>query len=58
MDNDDASTSAQRMAYNAAQADSRVLRDAINRAIHRQAGAWGIRFDQAQALLLDRQVVA
>lgn len=46
------------LAAQRAAADARDLRLAITAAIRRQADAWGIRFDQAQALLLDRKVIA
>lgn len=37
---------------------SRDLKLAIRGAIKRQARAWGIRYDQAEALLCDRRKVA
>jgi hypothetical protein len=41
-----------------AERESHDLKRAINAAIDRQARRWRIRFDQAQALLLDRKAIA
>jgi hypothetical protein len=46
------------LAYRRAEADAHDLKLAIQGAIRRQADAWGVRFDQAQALLLDRKAIA
>ena len=55
---EDAALSQSNAHYAKAQQESKWLREAINGAIQRQAKRWGIRFDQAQALLLDRKAVA
>lgn len=46
------------LAYRRSEADCHLLKLAIKDAIRRQADRWGIRFDQAQALLLDRKAIA
>lgn len=46
------------LAHRQLEEDSRALRDRTRWAIRQQADAWGIRFDQTQALLLDRKVIA
>jgi hypothetical protein len=49
---------AQTSAQLKAEADSKRLKLAIREAIRRQAVRWGIRYDQAAALLLDRVKLA
>jgi hypothetical protein len=55
---DDAAVAAAKAEYRRAEFDSHCLKLAIRDAIKRQAQVWGIRTDQAQALLLDRKAIA
>ena len=58
MPTEDMAYTRERLDRRVAESNSNDLKRAIRAAIRRQADAWGIRFDQAQALLLDRRSVA